>query len=60
MNDVTVVTRRVTTSFVPGQTKLVYVLLELRCNTYQLLGGGSPPGPTCSKPGETCIGAKCH
>jgi hypothetical protein len=60
MNDVVVVTRRATTRFVPRKTKLVYVVLELRCNTYQLLGGGDPSGPTCTNPGETCIGAKCR
>ena len=60
MNDVVVVTRRATTRFVPGKTKLVYVLLEVRCNTFPLLGGGGPSGPTCMNPGETCIGAKCR
>ncbi len=59
MNDATVVTRRLTTRFVAGKTKLAYVLLEMRCNTFALLGGG-PNGPTCSAPGETCIGAKCR
>ena len=60
MNDATVVTRRVTTRFEPAKTKLAYVLLEVRCNSFQLLGGGGPSGPTCSNPGETCIGAKCR
>lgn len=60
MNEATVAMRRVTTRFVPNKTKLAYVLLEVRCNTFQLLGGGGPPGPKCSNPGETCIGAKCR
>jgi hypothetical protein len=60
MNSATVVTRRATTKFVPGATKLAYVRLEVRCNTFPLLGGGDPGGPTCDKAGETCIGALCR
>jgi hypothetical protein len=60
MNDAVVVARTATTHFVPGATKLLYVFLEVRCNTFQLLGGGDPSGPTCTTPGETCIGAKCR
>ncbi len=59
MNNATVVTRRATTRFVPGKTKLAYVYLETRCNTFQLLGGGAM-GPTCDVAGETCIAAKCR
>lgn len=59
MNSATVVTRRATMRFSPGKTKLAYVYLETRCNTFQLLGGGNI-GPTCTNAGETCIAAKCR
>jgi hypothetical protein len=60
MSDAVVVARTVTTRFVPGKTKLAYVRLEVRCNTFPLLGGGGPSGPTCQNPGETCVGGTCR
>jgi hypothetical protein len=53
-----IVTRLATTHFVKGSTKLAYVFLEVRCNTFPLLGGGGPTGPTCTAP-TTCIAGKC-
>lgn len=53
-----IVTRRATTRFVKGTTKLAYVFLETRCNTAQLLGGGGPSGPTCAAP-TTCVAGRC-
>ena len=53
-----IVTRRATTHFVKGKTTLAYVFLEIRCNTFPLLGGGGPSGPTCSAP-TTCIAGRC-
>jgi hypothetical protein len=53
-----IVTRRATTHFVKGKTKLAYVFLEVRCNTFPLLGGGGPSGPTCAAP-TTCIAGTC-
>jgi|GEM_PF-934394 len=53
-----IVTRRATTHFVKGTTKLAYVFLEVRCNTFPLLGGGGPSGPTCAVP-TTCVAGKC-
>jgi len=53
-----VVTRRATTHFVKGSTKLAYVFLEIRCNTFPLLGGGGPSGPTCAAP-TTCVAGTC-
>jgi hypothetical protein len=53
-----IVTRRATTHFVKGTTKLAYVFLEVRCNTFPLLGGGGPSGPTCAAP-TTCVAGKC-
>lgn len=53
-----IVTRRATTHFVKGATKLAYVFLEVRCNTFPLLGGGGPSGPTCAAP-TTCVAGKC-
>jgi hypothetical protein len=52
------VTRRATTHFVKGATKLAYVFLEVRCNTAQLLGGSGPSGPTCAAP-TTCVAGTC-
>jgi hypothetical protein len=60
MNTATIVARRATTKFFPGATKLAYARLEVRCNTFPLLGGGDSGGPTCANAGETCIGAKCR
>lgn len=59
MNDVVVGQRRMTVSFVKGTTKLAYVLLEVRCNIFALGGGGTPQGPFCNTPGQTCIAGKC-
>lgn len=53
-----IVARRASTHFVKGTTKLAYVLLEVRCNTFPLLGGGGPSGPTCAAP-TTCIAGRC-
>lgn len=53
-----IVTRRATTHFVKGTTKLAYVFLEVRCNTFPLLGGGGPSGPTCTAP-LTCVAGRC-
>lgn len=55
-----VVTRTATTKFVKDKTKLAYVFLEVRCNTFPLGGGGVLSGPTCTNAGETCIGGKCR
>jgi hypothetical protein len=60
MNDAIVATRRTTTHFVAGATKLAYALLEVRCNTFAIGGGGTRPGPTCAPTGETCIAGKCR
>jgi hypothetical protein len=54
------VTRTATTKFVKGAQKLLFVFLEVRCNTEPLVGGFGPTGPTCTKPGETCIGGTCR
>jgi hypothetical protein len=53
-----IVTRRASTRFVKGSTKLAYVFLEVRCNTFPLLGGGGPSGPTCTAP-LTCVAGQC-
>lgn len=53
-----IVTRRATTRFVKGKTTLAYVFLEIRCNTFPLLGGGGPSGPTCAAP-TTCVAGRC-
>lgn len=53
------VTRRATAHFVKGKSLLAYVRLEVRCNTFPTLGTKNLGGPTCVKPHETCIGAKC-
>jgi hypothetical protein len=53
-----IVTRRATTHFVKGKTTLAYVFLEIRCNTFPLLGGGGPSGPTCAAP-TTCVAGRC-
>jgi hypothetical protein len=55
-----IVTKTVTTRFVKGKTKLAYVFLEVRCNTFPLAGGFNVSGPTCTNPGETCAGGKCR
>ena len=34
------------------------MFLEVRCNTFSLLGGGGPTGPTCAAP-TTCIAGRC-
>jgi hypothetical protein len=60
MNEAPVVTRRATARFVKGRTLLAYVFLDVRCNTFALLGGSGVSGPTCEKAGETCIGGKCR
>jgi len=60
MNGQVVVTRHATTQFVPGTNKLLYLLLEIRCNNFALLGGGNVFGPNCTTPGETCVGAVCR
>ena len=54
-----VVQRSVTTRFVPGKTKLVYALLEARCNVAPVAGGSGVNGPQCDA-GLTCIGGKCR
>jgi hypothetical protein len=53
-----IVTRRASTRFVAGSVKLAYVRLEIRCNTFALLGGSEPSGPTCSAP-TTCVAGRC-
>jgi hypothetical protein len=53
-----IVTRHAKTHFVKGKTKLAYVFLEVRCNTFPLLGGGGPSGPTCAAP-TTCVAGRC-
>lgn len=53
-----IVTRVATTRFVNRRSKLAYVFLEVRCNTFPLLGGGGPSGPTCAAP-TTCVSGKC-
>ena len=50
--------RLATTHFVKGATKLACVMLEVRCNHVQLLGGGGPYGPTCDAP-TTCVAGAC-
>ncbi|MBX3186995.1 MAG: hypothetical protein KF819_08270 [Labilithrix sp.] len=54
-----IVTRRLVTRFVKGKSKLAYVFLEIRCNTFPMMGGGAPSGPTCSAE-TTCIGGACR
>jgi hypothetical protein len=54
-----VVKRTATAKFVKGRAMLLFVFLEVRCNTDQLVGGGGPSGPTCTVPGETCIAGVC-
>lgn len=53
-----IVSRLASTHFVKGTTKLAYVFLEVRCNTFPLLGGGGPSGPTCAAP-TTCVAGRC-
>jgi hypothetical protein len=53
-----IVTRLATTHFVKGTTKLAYVYLEVRCNTFGLLGGSGVSGPTCAAP-TTCVAGRC-
>lgn len=53
-----IVTRLATTKFVSRRSKLAYVFLEIRCNTFPLLGGGGPSGPTCAAP-TTCVSGRC-
>jgi hypothetical protein len=53
-----IVTRRATTHFVKGTTKLAYVYLEVRCNTFGVLGGSGVSGPTCNAP-TTCVAGRC-
>ncbi len=53
------VLRTAKTAFVAGRTRLAYLFLETRCTLFGIGGGGSPPGPTCTNPGETCIGGAC-
>lgn len=53
------VKRTAKTRFVPHANKLLFLYLEVRCNTDQLLGGGGPSGPTCTEPDQTCIGGSC-
>lgn len=52
-----VLVRTAETSFVPGRTMLLRVLLQGEC----LLGlpGGPPGAPTCAAP-QTCIGGRCQ
>jgi hypothetical protein len=52
--------RTATAKLVKGATKLLFMFLEVRCNTEQLAGGSGVSGPICSKPGETCIGGTCR
>lgn len=59
MNMADATKRLVTTRFVPRAKKLAYAALEVRCNTFQLLGGGVPEGPRCDAP-TTCIAAECR
>ncbi len=54
------VKRTATTKFVKGKESLLFVFLEVKCNTDQLIGGGGPSGPVCTNPGETCIGGTCR
>lgn len=54
-----IVTRRAHAKFVKGKTSLAYVFLEIRCNTFPLMGGMVPSGPTCAAP-LTCIGGTCE
>lgn len=55
-----IVVRTATTAFVKGAIKLAYVYLEVRCNTFPLLGGTGVSGPTCKAPGETCVSGVCQ
>lgn len=54
-----IVSRRATARFVKGKSLLAYVFLEVRCNTFPMMGGGGPSGPTCAAP-TTCIGGACR
>jgi hypothetical protein len=58
-NSPPLVKRSAKTHFVPKANKLLFLYLEVRCNTDQLLGGGGPTGPTCTEPDQTCIGGAC-
>lgn len=58
-NEPPIVKRTATAKFVKGKTKLLFMFLEVRCNTDPLIGGGGPSGPVCTNPGETCIGGAC-
>jgi hypothetical protein len=53
-----IVTRRATTHFVKGTTKLAYLFLEVRCNTYPTIGGDVVGGPNCEAP-TTCVAQRC-
>ena len=54
-----VVRRTATTHFVAGRSLLAYLFLETRCALFGIGGGGPPAGPTCTNPGDTCIGGAC-
>lgn len=53
-----IVTRVATTRFVNKRSKLAYVFLEVRCNTFPLAGGDGPSGPSCAAP-TTCVSGRC-
>jgi hypothetical protein len=54
------VKRTAEAKFVKGKESLLFMFLEVRCNTDQLVGGGGPSGPVCTMPGQTCIGGTCQ
>jgi len=55
-----IVSRRATARFVKGKSLLAYLFLEIRCNTFPMMGGGGgPAGPTCAAP-TTCVGGTCR
>lgn len=53
-----IVSRLAHAKFVKGKTTLAYVFLEIRCNTFPMMGGSAPSGPTCAAP-TTCIAGSC-
>jgi hypothetical protein len=59
-------TRTADSQFVPGATKLLRIRLETRCLVFPPTGvvDGGPPGPlsgpTCTAPGQSCIGGLCQ
>ena len=55
-SDAPVLVRTAETSFVPGKTELLRVMLQGQC--LLALPGGPPGGPTCTAP-QTCIGGVC-